>query len=43
MSEIPKTDEDLLKCAPPVDRSQFPEAKDNLIAQDYGKNNYMKI
>ena len=43
MSEIPRTDEELLKCAPPVDRSLFPEASDNLIAQDYGKDKCIKI
>ena len=38
MSGIPRTDEELLKCAPPVDIAMFPEAKDNMIAQDYGKH-----
>ena len=37
MSGILRTDEELLKCAPPVDIAMFPEAKDNMIAQDYGK------
>ena len=37
MSGILRTDEELLKCAPPVDIAMFLEAKDNMIAQDYGK------
>ena len=37
MSGIPRTDEELLKCAPPVDIAMFLEAKDNMIAQEYGK------
>ena len=37
MSGIPRTDEELLKCVPPVDIAMFSEAKDNMIAQDYGK------
>ena len=40
MSGILRTDEELLRCAPPVDIAIFPEAKDNMIAQDYG--NYCK-
>ena len=42
MSEILRTDEELLKCAPPVDRSMFPEARDNFIAQDYGKDKHIE-
>ena len=38
MSEILRTDEELLKCAPSVDRALFLEAKDNLIDQGYGKH-----
>ena len=38
MSGIPRTNEELLKCALLVDIAMFPEAKDNMIAQDYGKN-----
>ena len=37
MSRILRTDEELLKCAPPVNIAMFTEAKDNMIAQDYGK------
>ena len=37
MSGIPRTDEELLKCTLPVDIAMFLEAKDNKIAQDYGK------
>ena len=37
MSGIPRTNEELLKCTPSVDIAMFPEAKDNMIAQDYGK------
>ena len=37
MSGIPRTDEELLKCTPPVDIAMLLEAKDNMIAQDYGK------
>ena len=37
MSGIPRTNEELLKCASPVDRAMFPKAKDDMIAQDYGK------
>ena len=43
MSKILRTNEELLKCVLPVDRSLFPEARDNLIAQDYGKNKYIEI
>ena len=37
MSGIPRTDVELLKCAPLVDIAMFPEAKDNMIAQDFGE------
>ena len=37
MSEIPKTDVELLRCAPPVDITMFPDARANMIAQDFGK------
>ena len=37
MSGIPKTDVELLRCAPPVDITLFPGAKANRIAQDFGK------
>ena len=43
MSGIPRTNEELLKCAPSVDRAMFPEAKDNMIAQDYGKHSNPQI
>ena len=35
MSGILRTNVQLLKCAPPVDIAMFPEAKDNMIAQDF--------
>ena len=38
MSGIPKTDVELLRCAPPVDITMFPDAKANRIAQDFGKS-----
>ena len=37
MSGIPRTNVELLKCAPPVDIAMFLEAKDNMIAQDFGE------
>ena len=37
MSGIPKTDVELLRCAPLVDITLFPDAKANRIAQDFGK------
>ena len=37
MSGIPRTDEELLRWTPPVDIAIFPEAKDNMIAQDFGE------
>ena len=43
MSGILRTDEELLKCALPVDRAMFPEAKDHVIAQDYGKHSNSQI
>ena len=43
MSGILRTDEELLKCAPLVDIAMFPEAKDNIIAQDYGKHSNSQI
>ena len=35
MYGIPTTDAELLRCAPSVDIAMFPEAKDNMIAQDF--------
>ena len=37
MYGIPRTDVELLRCAPSVDTAMFPEAKDNMIAQDFGE------
>ena len=37
MFGIWRTNEELLRCAPPVDIAMFPEAKDNMIAQDFGE------
>ena len=37
MLAIPKTDVELLRCAPPVDITLFPDVKANRIAQDFGK------
>ena len=37
MYGIPRTDVELLRCAPSVDIAMFPDAKDNMIAQDFGK------
>ena len=37
MTGIPGTDVELLRCAPPVDITMFPDAKANTIAQDFGK------
>ena len=39
MSEMQKTDAELLQCSPRVDPAQFPKALSNRIAQGYGKNN----
>ena len=36
MYGIPRTDVELLRCAPSVDIAMFPEARDNMIAQDFG-------
>ena len=38
MSEMPKTDAELLQCSPRVDPAQFLKALSNRIAQGYGKN-----
>ena len=37
MSGILRTNVELLRCAPPVDIAMFPEAKDNMIAQDFSE------
>ena len=37
MYGIPRTDVELLRCAPLVGIAMFPDAKDNMIAQDFGK------
>ena len=37
MYGIPRTDVELLQCAPSVDIAMFPDAKDNMIAQDFGE------
>ena len=37
MSGIPRTDVELLQCASPVDIAMLPDAKGNMIAQDFGK------
>ena len=37
MSGIPRTDVELLQCAPSVDIAMLPDAKDNMIAQDFGE------
>ena len=37
MYGIPRTDVELLRCAPSVDIAMFPEAKDNMIAQDFSE------
>ena len=39
MSGIPLTDVELLRYAQPVDITMFPDAKANMIAQDFGKYN----
>ena len=36
MSELQKTDAELLQCPPQVDSMLFPKALNNRIAQDYG-------
>ena len=37
MYGIPRTDVELLQCAPSVDIAMFPDAKDNMVAQDFGE------
>ena len=37
MSGVPETDVELLRCAPPVDITLFPDAQANRIAQDFGR------
>ena len=37
MSEMLKTDAELLQCSPRVDPAQFPKALSNRIARGYGK------
>ena len=37
MSGVPKTDAELLQCAPQVDPAQFPKAINNRITQGYGE------
>ena len=37
MAGIPRTDVELLQCASPVDIAVLPDAKGNMIAQDFGK------
>ena len=37
MSGIPRTDVELLQCTPLVDIAMLPDAKDNMIAQDFGE------
>ena len=37
MSGIPRTDVELLQCAPSVDITMLQDAKDNMIAQDFGE------
>ena len=41
MSEMPKTDAELLQCSPRVDPAQFPKALCNRIAQGYGKHSHI--
>ena len=43
MSEVPKTDAELLQCSPGADPAQFPKALSNRIAQGYGKNSFIYI
>ena len=43
MSEMPKTDAELLQCSPRVDPAQFLKALSNRIAQGYGKNTLIYI
>ena len=37
MLEVPETDVELLRCAPPVDITLFPDVQANRIAQDFGR------
>ena len=37
MTGIPRTDAELLQCASPVDIAMLPDAKGNMIAQDFSK------
>ena len=37
MAGIPRTDVELLRCAPSVGITMFPDAKANMIAQDFGE------
>ena len=37
MSEVPETDVELLRCAPPVDIALFPDVQANMIPQDFGR------
>ena len=37
MSGIPRTDVELLQCAPLVNIAMLPDAKNNMIAQDFGE------
>ena len=32
-----RTDVELLRCAPPVDITMFPDVKANMLAQDFGE------
>ena len=41
MSEMLKTDAELLQCPPRVESAQFPKALSNRIAQGYGKNTFI--
>ena len=41
MSEMPKTDAELLQFSPRVDPAQFPKALSNRIAQGCGKQSYI--
>ena len=43
MSEVLKTDAELLQCSPRVDPAQFPKALSNRIAQGYCKNAFIYI
>ena len=37
MSRIPRIDVELLQCTPSVDIAMLPDAKANMIAQDFGE------